>query len=196
MRIWGKLAVAAAAPLLLTGCLWGPGKFTSTLALNKAGTFVLDYRGEIMLQMPDEKTAPGPWSNDLAVCHKDGSSEASSGLASVALEPPSTAESDMSGDGSEERPCSAAEIAKLKTEYEKQAAEALQAATIVPARMVGADKRTGSIAVGKEADVVLVDGDVANDLGALRRVVTVVSDGYVMDGDELRKEAGFSGRPK
>ena len=75
-------------------------------------------------------------------------------------------------------------------------AEALQAATIVPARMVGADKRTGSIAVGKEADVVLVDGDVANDLGALRRVVTVVSDGYVMDGDALRKEAGFSGRPK
>lgn len=75
-------------------------------------------------------------------------------------------------------------------------AEALQAATIVPARMVGADKRTGSIAVGKEADVVLVDGDVANDLGALRRVVTVVSDGYVMDGDALRKEAGFTGRPK
>ena len=75
-------------------------------------------------------------------------------------------------------------------------AEALQSATIVPARMVGADKRTGSIAVGKEADVVLVDGDVANDLGALRRVVTVVSDGYVMEGDALRKEAGFSGRPK
>ena len=74
--------------------------------------------------------------------------------------------------------------------------EALQAATIVPARMVGADKRTGSIAVGKEADVVLVDGDVSSDLGALRRVVTVVSDGYVMDGDELRKAAGFTGRPK
>jgi imidazolonepropionase-like amidohydrolase len=74
--------------------------------------------------------------------------------------------------------------------------EALQAATIVPARMVGADKRTGSIAVGKEADVVLVDGDVANDLGALRRVVTVVSDGYVMDGDALRQAAGLSGRPK
>ena len=31
-------------------------------------------------------------------------------------------------------------------------AEALQSATIVPARVVGADKRTGSIAVGKEAD--------------------------------------------
>lgn len=75
-------------------------------------------------------------------------------------------------------------------------AGALQSATIVPARVVGADKRTGSIAVGKEADLVLVDGDVSTDLGALRRVVTVVSDGYVMDADELRKAAGYTGRPK
>jgi len=74
-------------------------------------------------------------------------------------------------------------------------AQALQSATIVPARVVGADQRTGSIAVGKEADLVLVDGDPSSDLGVLRCVVTVVSDGYVMDGDELRKAAGFSGRP-
>ena len=76
------------------------------------------------------------------------------------------------------------------------AAEAIQSATIIPARVVGADKRTGSIAVGKEADMVLVDGDPSTDLGALRRVVTVVSDGYVMDADELRTAAGFGGRPK
>jgi imidazolonepropionase-like amidohydrolase len=75
-------------------------------------------------------------------------------------------------------------------------AEALQTATIVPARRVGVAERTGSIAVGKEADMVLVDGDVSTDLGALRRVLTVVSDGYVMDGDALRKAAGFTGRPK
>jgi imidazolonepropionase-like amidohydrolase len=75
-------------------------------------------------------------------------------------------------------------------------AQALQAATIVPARMVGADKRIGSIAVGKEADVMLVDGDVSKELGALRRVVTVVSDGYVMDADALRKAAGYTGKPK
>ena len=77
-------------------------------------------------------------------------------------------------------------------------AQALQSATIVPARRVGAEvaRRTGSIAVGKEADMVLVDGDVSTDLGALRRVVTVVSDGYVMDGDQLRAAAGFTGRPK
>lgn len=75
-------------------------------------------------------------------------------------------------------------------------AEALQSATILPARIVGADKRTGSIAVGKEADMVLVDGDPSKELGALRRVVTVVSDGYVMDADDLRTAAGYSGRPK
>jgi imidazolonepropionase-like amidohydrolase len=76
------------------------------------------------------------------------------------------------------------------------AAEALQSATIIPARIVGADRRTGSIAVGKEADMVLVDGDPSTELGALRRVATVVSDGYVMDAAELRTAAGYSGTPK
>jgi hypothetical protein len=44
--------------------------------------------------------------------------------------------------------------------------------------------------------MVLVAGDVSNDLGALRRVVTVISDGYVMDGAALRAAAGYSGMPK
>lgn len=75
-------------------------------------------------------------------------------------------------------------------------AEALQTATINVARLVGADQRTGSIAVGKEADLLLVDGDVSRDLGALRRVETVVSDGYMMDAAALRRVAGYTGIPK
>jgi imidazolonepropionase-like amidohydrolase len=75
-------------------------------------------------------------------------------------------------------------------------AEALATATIDAARNVKADKRTGSIAVGKEADVVLVDGDVEADVGNLRHVDQVVMDGYVLDGDALRAAAGFNGRPK
>ena len=75
-------------------------------------------------------------------------------------------------------------------------AEALSTATIVPARNVGADKRTGSIAVGKEADLLLVDGDVEANVGALRQVDAVILDGVWLDGDALRREAGFSGRPK
>ena len=75
-------------------------------------------------------------------------------------------------------------------------AQALQTATIVPARLVGADNRTGSIKVGKEADLVLVDGDVSRDLGALRQVDQVIMDGYLMSGDALREVAGYGGRPK
>ncbi len=75
-------------------------------------------------------------------------------------------------------------------------AEALQTATIVPARLVGADKETGSVAVGKQADLVLVDGDVSKDIGALRRTLWVMSDGALMNADDLRDAAGFSGRPK
>ena len=75
-------------------------------------------------------------------------------------------------------------------------AEALASATIVAARNVKADARTGSIAVGKEADLLLVSGDPERNIGDLRHVDMVVLDGALLDGDALRKEAGFSGRPK
>ena len=75
-------------------------------------------------------------------------------------------------------------------------AEALATATIAAARNVHADKRTGSIAVGKEADLLLVEGDPEKAIGDLRHVVVVVLDGALLDGDALRQEAGFSGRPK
>ena len=74
--------------------------------------------------------------------------------------------------------------------------EALQTATIVPARLVGADTATGSVTVGKEADLVLVDGDASKDIGAMRRTLWVMSDGALMNADELRQAAGFAGRPK
>jgi hypothetical protein len=75
-------------------------------------------------------------------------------------------------------------------------AQALQTATIAPARLVGADKETGSIAVGKEADLVLVDGDPETRIGDMRKTLWVMSDGALMNADELREVAGFSGRPK
>ena len=75
-------------------------------------------------------------------------------------------------------------------------AQALATATLAGARSVGADKRTGSIVVGKEADLVLVGGDPSKRMGDLRQVELVMSDGVLMDGDALRKEAGYSGPPK
>jgi len=75
-------------------------------------------------------------------------------------------------------------------------AEALQTATITPARMTGMDDRTGSIAEGKTADIILVDGDVSKDLGNLRHVETVFLDGYRLDGEQLREASGLNGMPK
>lgn len=67
MNHWTRSLVAFAAPLLLTGCLWGPGKFTSDLALRKDGSFVLDYRGEIILETADAMTK-APWQDSMARC--------------------------------------------------------------------------------------------------------------------------------
>jgi imidazolonepropionase-like amidohydrolase len=74
--------------------------------------------------------------------------------------------------------------------------EALQTATIIPARMTGMADRLGSIEPGKTASMLLVDGDASKDMAALRRITTVFLDGYRLSGDELRKASGFSGAPK
>ena len=74
MKHWARLFALGAA-LLLTGCLWTPGKFTSELLVRKNGTFVLDYRGEILLQRPDEKAKAEPWADSMARCFEDGRTE-------------------------------------------------------------------------------------------------------------------------
>ena len=74
-------------------------------------------------------------------------------------------------------------------------AEALAAATIVPARLVGQDAHTGSIKVGKTADLVLVQGDPAKNLADLRQTRIVMLDGKLLNADALRSAAGYSGRP-
>jgi hypothetical protein len=58
------------------------------------------------------------------------------------------------------------------------------------------DKKTGSIKVGKTADLVLVEGDASERLSDLRQTRVVVLDGKLMDADALRTAAGFSGLPK
>jgi len=74
--------------------------------------------------------------------------------------------------------------------------EALATATIIPARLVGQDQRTGSIKPGKVADVVLVEGDPSKRVGDLRNTRVVMLGGKLLDADALRTAAGFSGRPK
>ncbi|MFC4312526.1 amidohydrolase family protein [Steroidobacter flavus] len=75
-------------------------------------------------------------------------------------------------------------------------AEALATATIVPARLVGQNARTGSIKVGKVADLLLVEGNPSVRIGDLRHTRIVMLEGLLLNADELRTQAGFTGRPK
>jgi hypothetical protein len=96
MHHWTKRLFAIAAPLLLTGCLWGPGKFTSDLTLRKNGSFILDYRGEIVLQLPPDAAEAEPWKDSMARCTTSDSKD---------------------------RPCTKAEIAAQKAQHDEQAAK-------------------------------------------------------------------------
>jgi hypothetical protein len=73
-------------------------------------------------------------------------------------------------------------------------ADVLSLATIGAARTMGQDRDAGSIAAGKRADLVLVDGDPTRDIAALRNTDVVVCRGVVYDPAELFAAAGM--RPR
>ncbi|HST08287.1 MAG TPA: amidohydrolase family protein, partial [Gemmatimonadaceae bacterium] len=64
-------------------------------------------------------------------------------------------------------------------------AEVLRMATLTAARVTRHDNDRGSITPGKLADVILVDGDPATNIGDIRNVRTVVKDGVVFQSAEL-----------
>jgi imidazolonepropionase-like amidohydrolase len=64
-------------------------------------------------------------------------------------------------------------------------------ATIGAARVMGVDREAGSIAVGKRADLVLIDGDPIRDISAVRNTDCVVCRGVVYDPAELFTAVGM-----
>jgi hypothetical protein len=74
------------------------------------------------------------------------------------------------------------------------AANVLQIATIVPARVMKEEKDYGSVAAGKVADLVIVNGQPAERITDLRKTETVIRGGKVFNAVELLKEAGFTPR--
>jgi hypothetical protein len=69
-------------------------------------------------------------------------------------------------------------------------ADALRDATIVPARAMKLEKKTGSIAVGKVADLVVVDGDPLAAIGDIKKVVTTVRSGVIYPAKETLEVVG------
>lgn len=74
------------------------------------------------------------------------------------------------------------------------AAAVLQMATLVSARVMGEDGEYGSIAAGKVADIVIVNGRPHERIGELQRVEHVIRGGRVYDPQELR--AGLQATPR
>jgi len=73
-------------------------------------------------------------------------------------------------------------------------ADVLALDTLGAARVMHVDRDTGSIAVGKAADLLLVDGDPTRDIGAVRDADVVVCRGVVYDPAELFEAIGM--RPR
>jgi imidazolonepropionase-like amidohydrolase len=70
------------------------------------------------------------------------------------------------------------------------APDALRIATLGAARVMKRDQELGSVAPGKLADLILVDGDPASRISDLRRVVLTVKDGTVYDPAALWRTVG------
>ena len=69
--------------------------------------------------------------------------------------------------------------------------EAIQAATIVPARAMGVDKELGTIEAGKRGDLIVIHGDPLQDIHNTRNVESVVTNGVMYNTAELWKSVGF-----
>jgi imidazolonepropionase-like amidohydrolase len=71
-------------------------------------------------------------------------------------------------------------------------AEAIKTATITPAQVMNLDKHSGSIEEGKQADIIIVDGDPLKNIRDIRNVTTVIKGGRIYDPGKLHKLVGFS----
>jgi imidazolonepropionase-like amidohydrolase len=69
--------------------------------------------------------------------------------------------------------------------------EAIQSATIVPARAMNLADDSGTIEPGKRADVILVNGNPLDDISNIRKVARVVTNGRMYDSAPLWKSVGF-----
>ena len=69
--------------------------------------------------------------------------------------------------------------------------EAIQAATIVPARVMGLDKEIGTVESGKRADVIILDGNPLESIRNIRKVEFVITNGIMYHCAELWRSVGF-----
>lgn len=72
---------------------------------------------------------------------------------------------------------------------------ALQAATLHGALVSGIEKETGSLEVGKDADILVIEGDPIKDIFALNKVLGVIKSGRLVYNDPLQMDSIIAGEP-
>jgi imidazolonepropionase-like amidohydrolase len=70
--------------------------------------------------------------------------------------------------------------------------EALQAATIVPARVMGKESDSGTIEAGKRGDLVILDASPLDNIANTRKIYRVITNGRVFDPAPLWESVGFT----
>ena len=69
--------------------------------------------------------------------------------------------------------------------------EAIQAATLVPARVMGLEKEVGTVEAGKRADIIVIDGDPLADIRNTRNVEFTIAKGKMYNSSDLWRSVGF-----
>ena len=69
--------------------------------------------------------------------------------------------------------------------------EAIQAATLVPARAMGMASESGTIEAGKRADVIIVDGNPLENISDIRKISSVFAGGKMYQPAALWSSVGF-----
>ena len=69
--------------------------------------------------------------------------------------------------------------------------QAIQTATITPAKVMGMDKTNGSIKAGKQANLLILDANPLTEIRNIRQVFTVIKDGQQYDPHVLHTMVGF-----
>jgi imidazolonepropionase-like amidohydrolase len=69
--------------------------------------------------------------------------------------------------------------------------EAIQAATVTPARAMKVDNEVGPIEAGKRADLIVLDADPLENISNIRKIRYVVTQGRLFESAKLWKSVGF-----
>jgi imidazolonepropionase-like amidohydrolase len=72
--------------------------------------------------------------------------------------------------------------------------EAIQAATYWPAKFMGVERDSGTVSVGKYADIIAVRGDVLRTIALLQNPTHIMKGGVVYKKDGVVNEAALAPR--